>query len=82
MSAKTTYNILKDELQSWSKSVYIVNEKRPPSYDRAWKIYVLFKDGSNDTTWTADHPDALHQGMRDMIRVAQHRARDFGQATV
>lgn len=65
------YDKLRREISAVAKSVYIVNEKRPPSYDRQWKIYVLHGDGTNNTIWTADDDNARDRGMREALQTAK-----------
>lgn len=68
---------LRNELRDLCRSVYIVNEKRSPSYDRMYKIYVVFKDGtsmfdaSSHTEWAADDEAALNRALRKVINMAR-----------
>lgn len=61
------YARLRDTLRSAARSVYVVNEKRPPSYDRQWRIHVLWRDGTTTTVWTNDSDDARNAELRRLL---------------
>lgn len=61
---------LKAELRAVTRNTYCVNEKVPPSYDRKWKLYVLWKDGTNSTFWGDDSGAGYERVYRDALRLA------------
>jgi hypothetical protein len=68
------YNDLRASLRAAARSVYIVNEKSPSHcYDRKWKIYVLFNDGTNNTYWADDNHGSLCRHMRVALSEASRR---------
>lgn len=72
--AADKYDRLQAALRAATKSTYIVNEKSPRhGYDRKWKIYVLFNDGTNQTYWADDDAQSLHRQMRVALSEASRR---------
>lgn len=61
------YTQLRDALRAAAQSVYIVNEKHPRTYNRAWKVYVLWRDHTRTTRWTDDSPAALRAELRRLL---------------
>lgn len=61
---------LQAKLKATTRSTYCVNEKRPGSYDRKWKLYVLWNDGTNSTFWGEDSEAGYERVYRDALRLA------------
>ena len=70
------YDDLHAQIRTATHALYIVNEKRPPLYDRQWRIYVVFKDGdtiaesTSHTEWTRDDVESRNSGMRKVLQMA------------
>ncbi len=72
--AADEYDRLRAALRAATKSTYIVNEKSPRhGYDRKWKIYVLFNDGTNQTYWADDDAQSLQRQMQVALSEASRR---------
>ena len=62
---------MRDELRGLVRSTYCVNEKRSPTYERKWKLHVLWHDGSTRTYWGEDSSAGLERVYRDALRDAR-----------
>jgi hypothetical protein len=56
------------ELRAVARNVYVVNEKRPPSYDRKWRLHVLWHDGTTTTIWGDDSERGFESVHREALR--------------
>lgn len=56
------------DLRAAARNVYVVNEKRPPTYDRKWKLHVLWNDGSTSTYWGDDSDAGFERIHREALR--------------
>ena len=58
----------RQRLRAVAQNTYCVNEKVPPTYDRKWKLHVLWRDGSTSDYMGSDSagPDPLYErALRD-----------------
>jgi hypothetical protein len=68
------YDALLRKLKATTRSTYIVNEKSPShGYNRKWKIYVLFNDGTKHIYWADDNRESLLRHMRVALSEASRR---------
>lgn len=68
MSAERVVDSLKAELRTLARNVYEVNQKRPPHYDRAWRLHVQHSDGVSRTYWGSDNELGQERNLRDALR--------------
>jgi len=62
------------ELKSLAINTYLVNEKRPPSYDRKWKLYVLHSDREGLTYWGDDSEAGKAKIFNEALRDARRKS--------
>lgn len=74
MSTEREADALKAELRQLARNIYEVNEKRPPSYDRKWRLYVLHSDGESRTYLSPDTEAGQERNLRDALRYEHARA--------
>lgn len=65
------------DLHYVSKSCYLVSDKRPPSYDRRWHLYVLWPDGKSETFSCRDSEN-YERLYLDALRMAQYHQKKEG----
>lgn len=68
-----SYDDLRAELRSVTKSTYIVNQKNPRTFDREWSIYCWYLDDSKETVKTRDDAASRDREMRRCIQKAKDR---------
>lgn len=70
-----------EKLRAVARNVYVVSEKRPPSYTRQWHLHVLWPDGTTGTYWGEDSEAGFERVHREALRAAPSHQAPNGAST-
>ncbi len=65
------------ELRSIAKSVYMVNEKNPRTFDRQWRVHVLLNTWLSQSFYGSDSEAGRRAAISDALAWAKRRQTDI-----